>query len=198
MEANDNNMKFPELSGKRIRLGELSLSGLEDMYEYSKNPLLYRYFEFDPQIKIEETKEYLRKLITRSQAENAHYWFIRLIEDEKVIGSFGVHDIDWRKKDGEISYGISPDYWGKGLFIETVKVVLDYLFTQLDFHRVNATTRYDNLPSIKGLEKVGFQKEGTLREYYLSSNGIRYDAAVLAILNHEYNVYQSHKKIERY
>ena len=51
-------MKFPELSGKRIKLGRLSLSGLNDMYEYSRNSLLYKYLEFEPQKSIEETKVY--------------------------------------------------------------------------------------------------------------------------------------------
>ena len=179
-------MKFPELYGKRIKLGQLSLSGLEEMYEYSKNPLLYKYLEFEPQKSIEETREYLKKLLKRSEAENAHYWFIRLVESKKIVGTFGVHDIDFRKQNAEISYGISPDYWGKGYFKEVLKVALDYLFSECGFYRVHATTRSDNLPSIKGLEKIGFQKEGILRGYYLSYNARRYDAAVLAILQHEY------------
>lgn len=179
-------MRFPELCGKRIKLCELSLSGLTDMYEYSKNPLLYKYLEFEPQKSIEETEVYLRKLLTRSEAENAHYWFIRLIESNEIIGTFGVHDIDQRKKNAEISYGISPDYWGKGYFTETLEVVLDYIFIDCGFYRVNATTRSDNIASTKGLERVGFQREGILRGYYLSHNGKRYDAAILAILQHEY------------
>ena len=179
-------MHFPELYGKRIRLSELSLSGLQDMYEYSKNRLLYKYFEFEPQKNRKETKEYLIKLLKRSEAENAHYWFIRLIGDNKIIGTFGVHDIDQRKKSAEVSYGMSPDYWGKGFFKETLRIVLDYLFFECNFYRVNATTRSDNLPSVKGLESVWFQKEGVLRDYYLSYNGERHDAAILAILRHEY------------
>ena len=179
-------MKFPELYGKRVRLDELSLSGLADMYEYSKNPLLYKYFEFEPQKSVEETKAYLIELLKRSEADNAHYWFIHLIESGKIIGTFGVHDIDQRKKSAEVSYGISPDYWGMGYFTETLKIVLDYLFFKCDFYRINATTRSDNIPSIKGLENAGFQKEGILRGYYLSYNGKRHDAAILAILQHEY------------
>ena len=180
-------MEFSELTGERIKLINLDKSGLDDMYEYSKNPLLYRYFEFPPQKTKKETEEYLEKLIKRNSADNAHYWFIRLLENDKIIGSFGVHDIDWRKKDAEVSYGISPDYWGKGYFKETLRTVLKYLFKEHDFHRVIATTRFDNLSSIRGLESVGFQHEGRLREYYFSHNGKRYDAVVLGILRREFD-----------
>jgi len=179
-------MNFPELYGKRVRLGELSLSGLSEMYEYSKNPLLYKYFEFEPQKSIEETLEYLMKLLKRSEADNAHYWFIRLLENDKVIGTFGIHDIDQRKKTAEVSYGISPGYWGMGYFTETLQIVLYHLFVECDFFRIYATTRSDNVPSIKGLESVGFQKEGILRGYYLSHDGKRHDAAILAILQQDY------------
>jgi len=123
----------------------------------------------------------------RSELENAHYWFISLTKPEKVIGSFGVHDIDWRKKNAEISYGLSPDYWGEGYFGETLKVALKYLFNEQKFHRIFATTRSDNLPSIKALERAGFQKEATLRDFYLSYDGTRHNAAVLSILKPEYD-----------
>ena len=180
-------MEFQDLDGKRIKLIKLDESGLEDMWEYSKNPLLYRFFEFLPQQTIEETKEYLDKLMKRGAAGNAHYWFVSLRENGKIIGSFGVHDIDWRKKDAEISYSISPDYWGQRYFEESLRTVLWYLFQEQRFHRVHATTRFDNMPSIKGLESVGFQIEGRLREFYYSHDSKRYDAVVLGILRGEFN-----------
>lgn len=180
-------MKFPELSGERIRLIELDEGGLEDMHEYSKNPLLYKHLEHKPQKTIEDTRLYLRELIKRSELEDAHYWFVSLIETRKIIGSFGIHDIDLRRKSAELSYGLSPDYWGKGYFGEVLKVVLKYLFSEQGFHRISATTHYDNLASIKALEKAGFQREGTLRNFYLSYDGTRQDAAVLAILKPEYD-----------
>ena len=179
-------MCFPDLKGNRIILSSLDKSGLDDMYEYSKNPLLYKYLEFEPHKSINETRDYLLKLISRSNVNNAHYWFIRLTENRKVIGTFGVHDIDFRKGMAEISYGISPAYWSKGYFKEVLKIVLDFLFFSKKFHRIFATTRFDNLPSIKGLEKLGFKKEATLRDFYLSSDGNYYDAVILAILKHEY------------
>lgn len=180
-------MRFPELIGKRIKLIHLSEKYLDDMYEYSKNPLLYRYFEFPPQTTKEETKAYLKKLINRSNRDNAHYWFISLKNSGKVIGSIGVHDIDWRKKNGEISFGLSPYCWGQGYFHEALRLLLQFLFRKLKFHRICATTRYDNLPSIKSLKRCGFKKEGQFRDFYLSFNGKRYDAVIFALLRYEYH-----------
>ena len=156
------------------------------MHEYSTNPEFYKFFEYEPFKTIEETNEYLEKLIKRSSLETGHYWFIRLKRLNKVIGTFGLADIDYRKGSTEIGYGLSPDYWGQGLFKEVLITVLEYLFVDLQFHRVWAKTQSNNIPSIKALERCGFMIEGTMRKYYLSANGERYDAILLSILKDEF------------
>ncbi len=180
------NAEFPDLSSERLILVKLGLFGLEDMYEYAIQKEVYSFLEFTPHSTIEDTKVYLNKLLRRANCDNAHYWFIQLKETNKVIGTFGLHDIDWRKRIGEISYGVSPDYSRQGIFTEALLTVLEFCFKELEFHRINATTRLDNIGSIKGLEKCGFSKEGILREYYLNEGGSRYDATILAILRSEY------------
>ncbi len=179
--------KFPaELLGQRLFLAPLDDGGLDDFFEYSQIEDFYKYLEFPPQRSIEESGAYLKRLMTRSNADNAHYWFIRVKDTHKVIGTIGVHSIDFRKGDAEIGYGISPRYWGKGYFKEVVRLVLDFLFLQMEFHRVIATTRQDNTPSIRGLKKLGFRIEGCLREYYLSYDGQRHDAVILGLLRCDY------------
>jgi [ribosomal protein S5]-alanine N-acetyltransferase len=179
-------MEFTELLGKRIKLIQLDESNLDDMYEYSKNPLLYLYLEIKPHQTFNDTKQYFDKLTHRSSMDTNHHWFISLKDSGKVIGSFGVINIDWRKKIAEIGYGIHPDYWRKGYFKEVLHVVLRYLFFHHQFHRIYATTHSNNLSSIRGLESVGFQKEGVHRDHYLHHDGKRFDAVVLSILHHEY------------
>jgi len=179
-------MVFPDLYSDRINLKQIGMYGLDDMYEYSIIDSFYDFLEFLPQKSINDTKEYLEKLLTRHHNDNAHYWFVELKENNKIIGSFGIHDIDWRKKIGEVSYGISPNYGKKGYFSEALHTVLKHCFKEMQFHRVCATTRVDNIGSIKGLLKIGFKKEGILRDYYLNYEGKRYDAAILAILKKDY------------
>ena len=179
-------MKFNDLHSERLDLVKISKEGLDDMHEYSIRREFYEYLEFEPFKNIEETNEYLEKLIERSNSDRGHYWFIRLNRERKVIGTIGLLDIDVRKGSAEIGYGLSPDYWGQGLFKEVLITVLEYLFVDLQFHRVWAKTQSNNIPSIKALERCGFKNEGVMRDWYLSSKGIRYDATILSILKSEY------------
>ena len=178
--------KFPELENKRIKLIYLDDKWINNMYEYSNNPLFYNFLEFTHPKSIDDTKNYFAKLKERDAVETAHWWFVLLKEENKVIGSMGIHSIDWRKKDAELSYGISPDFWGKGIFQEILSMVLNFLYKVQSFHRLIATTMENNYRSIRGLEKVGFIKEAILRDYYLSHDGIRNNAVIMSILNSEY------------
>jgi len=180
-------MKFSDLHGKRITLVKINKNILSDLHEYSTNPLVYKYLEFPVFTNIKETQDYLNKLTKRSDSENAQYWSIHSIKHKKVIGTVGVLNIDWRRMNGEIGYGLSPNYWGKGYANEALNLLLKFLFSDLNFHRISATTRSDHAQSIKALEKVGMTREGVLRDYYLSHDGKRFDASIFSTLGWEYN-----------
>jgi|TARA_Y100000992_G_scaffold270041_1_gene210149 perosamine synthetase len=178
-------IKLKNITGKKLKLIDLDMKYLDDMYEYSSNPRMYEYFEFEAHKTKNETKSYLKKLIKRSNKKNAHWWFIQLKKSSKIIGSFGVHDIDRIKNSCEISYAISPKYWGKNVFSEVMEIVLDYLVNDLSFHRITATTARENIRSIKGIQKYNFVQEAILKDYYLNSDNKRYDAVILSLVQNK-------------
>lgn len=183
---NPSEMNFVNLHGDRIDLIAIGENGLTDMHKYSIKPEFYRYLEYEPFQTLEETRQYLRRLIKLSNSGSGHYWFIKLKEGNKIIGTFGVLNIERKRCSAEIGYGLSPDYWGCAYFKESLIMVLKYLFVDLHFHRIWAKSQSNNIPSIKALEKAGFKKEGVLRDFYLSSDGKRYDAVLLGILRNEF------------
>ena len=99
---------------------------------------------------------------------------------KKIIGSFGVHDIDLNRKSCEISYALSPIFWGKGIFMNALNLTLNRLINDFKFYRVTAVTSSNNVRSIGALKKIGFKKEGEYRDYYIKDNGVRYNATFLA------------------
>ena len=179
-------LHFSDISGPRIDLVKVSMNGLNDMHEYSINPDFYQYLEYEPFKTIDDSRQYLEKLIEMSKTQNDHFWFIRLKNENKIVGTFGVRNINQRRQTAEIGYGVSPLYWNQGIFRETLETVMDYLFNKLNFFRISAITRFDNLPSIKTLTNLGFIKEGVFRKYYLSYDNHRYDAILFSILKDDF------------
>tara|TARA_B100000989_G_scaffold263931_1_gene216082 strand:- start:107 stop:667 length:561 start_codon:yes stop_codon:yes gene_type:complete len=174
------------VDGKLVNLIEINKNFISDMHDYSIDQRLYEHLEFEKHKTIKDTEIYFDKLLKRHQQINAHYYFIQNKLNLKVIGSIGVHDIDLRKMSCEISYGLSPTYWGKGIFIDTLEILLKDLFTIKNFNRVQAITSVKNLSSIKSLEKFNFKKEGVLRDFYRSSKFSYFDAQILALLKKDY------------
>jgi ribosomal-protein-alanine N-acetyltransferase len=180
-------MNFKDLRGKRIFLKEVDLEILDDVHEYSTIPSFYEFLEFPPFKSLEDTKKYLKKLISRMNCKNAHYWSINTIAPKKTIGTIGVLNIDWRRMNGDFGYGLSPSHWGKGYATEAIGLVLGYLFSEPSFYKLSTMTHFNNKRSIKILEKFGLKKEGILKKYYLSYDGNRSDAFVYSILKPNYS-----------
>lgn len=57
-----------------------------------------------------------------------------------------------------------PEWRGKGLGSEAQRQLVDYLFATTSVQRIEASTDVDNLAEQRALEKVGFLREGILRQ----------------------------------
>jgi len=78
----------------------------------------------------------------------------------------GLIELSEENGDGsaEIGIWIAPEYHGNGYGTEASKIVVEYAFKQLRYHRVFTRAFESNKGSQRIWEKLGFTKEGELRE----------------------------------
>jgi len=174
-------VQIPTLNGKRLHLTELSLDVMDDMFEYSRLQEFYTYMELEPHGSMNETRNYLIKLLDRVKSGNSLYWAICLKKPAKMIGTFGVVDIDKAHKEAQIGYGISPYYWNLGLFKESMDLVIAYCYLSLGLEIIRARTMAENKSSIKGLLRLGFCLESHVPKYYTTSDGTHQDADIFCL-----------------
>lgn len=86
--------------------------------------------------------------------------------DGKAVGFVILHDLDWHARLTEISYLVRPDEQGNGYATEAVTLCLEYAFEELGLHKVHAKVWEDNEGSMHLLEKLGFEREGVLRDHW--------------------------------
>lgn len=98
-------------------------------------------------------------------AKRSIYWAIALKENNKMIGTAGFNHISFANSRAEISYDLSPDFWGRGIMLKSIKGILQFADLGLQIMRVQATVIVDNDKSIKVLERCGFTKEGFMPKY---------------------------------
>jgi RimJ/RimL family protein N-acetyltransferase len=106
-------------------------------------------------------------------------------EDDAVIGTTTIFQLDYVNRRGEIGFAIERGHWGRGYASDAVTTLLRFAFEQLSLHRLEADPDPRNAASIRVLRKQGFVREGLLRERYLL-NGEAQDAEYYGLLRREW------------
>lgn len=116
---------------------------------------------------------------------NDHFfWIIENLEGS-VVGMIDTHDIDVRT--GNFSYGIwlYPEYEGNHYAKNSIELVLSFYFMELGYQKANVGIAAYNDRSVRLHERLGFKKEGCIRNAIFSS-GHHYDELRYGILRSEY------------
>ena len=83
--------------------------------------------------------------------------------DGEIVGLCGLV-LKPELEEGEVWYLLRPDHWGRGLVTEAVRALVDHGFRALMLHRIWASCLPENPASARVLEKLGFRREGLLRQ----------------------------------
>jgi RimJ/RimL family protein N-acetyltransferase len=118
--------------------------------------------------------------------ENYPPRFFAIISDRQLVGSIGIiTKTDVYRKNLEIGFFISEDFWGKGIATKAIKAATSYAFRDFDIVRVYAETFSDNTGSQKALQKAGFKLEATLKKNIVKSEVIK-DSCIYSVLKEEF------------
>lgn len=99
----------------------------------------------------------------------------------EMIGSSGLHRIQWEVPKFEIGYWGRTGFGGRGLMTEAVVAIADFAFETLQARRVEIRCDALNLKSIALAKRAGFEHEATLRNYARRSDKL-YDMMIFARL----------------
>lgn len=129
---------------------------------------------------LDESEEYVRRC--------AAQWLVR--EELPVLGfdrasgalavCSGMHRICWDVPSFEIGYWARSSFVGQGYVTETVHALTSFLFTALGARRVEVRCDLLNTRSVAVIERLGFTREGCLRNECLTHDGRLRDTLVYA------------------
>jgi len=178
-------MEFEILESKRLLLKGISPEGMTYIFEnYSPSQIMY--------LLGHNTMEEFEKEKSKHEKGYATYnrSFILFLlidkETETIIGRCGLHNWNPDHNRAEIGYSMEVESFKQlGLMSEAVEVILDYGFTILNLHRIEALVASYNIPSLKLLNNNNFVQEGLLREHYLVGNKHE-DSLVFSLLQKDY------------
>jgi RimJ/RimL family protein N-acetyltransferase len=146
-----------------------------------------RWLSFDSLTR-EQQAQRLAGAIDRAAADPRAEWYLGITtaDDDELIGfvRLGLSGV----KAAKLGYAIAADHWGHGYATDAARTMISFGFEVLDLHRITAAIGPDNAPSIAVVKKLGFTREGRLRDHVFT-NGAWRDSELYSILVHEWNVH---------
>ena len=148
----------------RLLLRDFSIADLPGYARVLAHPLSRRFYP-EEDTHLNQVEDLLRLFVAWSQERpRLRYQLGVVLPPQEVIGSIGVRVTSESERQGSFGCELDPRYWGRGYAHEAALAVIGYGFRELDLHRIYAETLEENAAAISLAEKLGMQREGTLRE----------------------------------
>lgn len=179
-------LSFPTLETERLLLREIVRADVPALFAIHGDPECMRWFGVDP-IPDEAGAEKLVEVFAswRTMPNPGTRWAIQLKEQPTLLGTCGLFawNRGWRKC--TIGYELNTKVQGNGYMQEALHACIDWGFERMQLNRIEAQVHPSNEASIKSLERLGFQKEGVLRQLGFW-NGQFHDMFQYALLSHDW------------
>lgn len=176
---------FPILETERLLLREIIEKDADAIYQCFSNEEVMKYYGQTVFTELKQAQTMIEFFASHYKERKSVRWGIELKEAPGLIGTIGLNNLLEKYKRAEIGYELHPDYWRSGYISEALKEVLSYAFQELDLQRIGAIVFLENKASNHLLTKLGFQKEGVLRDY-IYQDGLSYDTNVFSLLKKEF------------
>lgn len=153
------------LESDRLRLRPVEREDADDIFEVFSDKEVMKYYDILPLANRDEAVELCERFIKHFEDRTMLRWAIIEKVSGKVIGTCGFFCFSDDDCKAELGYELRRDLWGKGYMSEAVDMILRFIYEQTYINRIESFVEIPNTPSQKLLKKLGFRKEGTLRQY---------------------------------
>ena len=167
-------------TGKKTRLRAYRKEDVDAALAYINDPEVKRFLM--PGVPFPLTRADEEKFLADISAFKDNYSFAIETLDGRYIGGCGINSVDWKNSVCEAGIFIGDQsLWGKGFGTDAFGVLVGFVFSQMNINKVRLRVYDFNLRGIKSYHKLGFKKEGVLRQM-VSYGGFFGDVAVYALL----------------
>lgn len=159
---------------ERLILRPFTMADAEPMFRnWASDDEVTKHLTWPTHTSVEVTKAVLADWTSHYIKPGFYNWAIVLKElDEKPIGNISVVHVKEKTRCALMGYCMSRTHWGKGIMPEALRAVIDFLFGEVGFNRIEADHAVGNPKSGRVMAKAGMTYEGTSRQAGWSNQGI--------------------------
>lgn len=167
------------LEGNEINLRTVEDEDVEFIRDTFNLPEVRKFLSHRGPQNLEQERGFFEEVISGDEETN-----LAICRDKEMIGLISLTE---QKEEGvkEIGLWLHPDHHGNGYGTEASELMISYAFNELRVHKIIAKAMESNTGSQRIWEKLGFQKEGELRENTYR-NGSYEDVYIYGVIKNEW------------
>ena len=177
--------QLPTLSGARVTLRAIDDPDAAGLLAIFGDAEVVRYWNRPPLSNLAAASALVDEIQEGFFRRHSFHWGIADPATGELVGICVLGSLNLRHRRAEVSFVLRRDRWGQGLASAALGLLFAFCFETLKLHRLEADVDPDNQRSLHLLERLGFQREGRLRERW-NTYGTPRDGIFLGLLRREW------------
>jgi ribosomal-protein-alanine N-acetyltransferase len=135
------------------------------MFTYRSDKELMKYIPHRIANSMGDIHDILGKIDQLIDSNEGINWAITHKDDDKIIGMVGYVHIIKDHHRAEIGYMLHTPYHGTGIMQEALQAAIQFGFSEMHLHSIEAIVNHENVPSKRILERNGFTNDAFFKDY---------------------------------
>jgi RimJ/RimL family protein N-acetyltransferase len=173
--------EVPTLQYGLITLRKPEERDIVPLFEGVQDPLIPKFTRIPANYQMANAEHFIRERSPNGFTMRTELQLV-LEYDGKFAGALSFHTLDLEEAKAEIGYWLTADMRGKGIATNAIKLLTEFGFESIGFHRIEALVVESNMPSLKALAKAGYEQEGILRDKSCCGDGSRENMIIFAAI----------------
>lgn len=152
-------------TGDQVVMREVRASDAAPLFAALTAPEVARFIS-PPPATVQEFEHFIAWNIRQRETGAGACFAVTLKGFDTAIGIFQVRSLDADFRTAEWGFALGSAFWGTGVFRASAELVLQFIFTTLGVHRLEARSMVQNGRGNRAVQKVGGVQEGVLRKAF--------------------------------
>ncbi len=155
------------LTSERLVLRPLRAADADALFAIFSDSAVTRYWSSTAWTTMQQARDYIAAAAEGLASGSALRLGIELAASGELVGQAALYAFQPANRRCDAGYALARAHWGKGYVSEAMTALLEHGFGALDLNRVEADIDPRNTASARALTRLGFEREGLLRERWM-------------------------------
>lgn len=153
-------MSLPSFTTQRLIVRQIEEADAEGLHAAFGNPEAMRFWDSPATETVADSAGRIKSALSGSLIKHGVWAIVE--HSGGFVGMVNYHHREAQNRRLELGWIVVPAYWRQGMMTEAARPVLDFCFSRLNTHRIEALIEPENVASLALAARLGFVRESDL------------------------------------